>query len=576
MSKQTSRRATVLVQLGLFAGVLLFLNILSNARFSGKPLYAQFDLTEEGRFTLTEGSRNLMRELDDVVYVNVLLEGNFPAGFKRLQGAARELLDDLRSESGYIEYDFEDPSEGSTEEVNERRKELSKDKIEPINLKVKEKDGSSQQLIYPYAICYYKGRSIAVNLLENEVPGVPPEVVLNNSVRLLEFKFASAIKKLKEDARPIIAFTTGHGELDPSETYDLEKTLRQFYDTGRIHLDSLISISTDASILIVAKPRGPFSEKDKFKLDQYVMNGGKIIWMLDKVRVDLDSLQGKKEYFPSEYDLNLEDLLFQYGVRLEPDMVLDMQCSPIPLTTGPVGANRNTDLFPYPYHIVVTPRTEHPIAKSLGPLNLFYAGSIKSDIGVSTDVKRTTLLESSPYSRFQFLPVGMDLNFARYELDASKFDKGAQNLAVLLEGTFPSMFKNRVNADMLSGLEQIGVAFKSQSVPTAMVVVSDGDLIKNKIKQSPQGPYILPPGFNEFNRAYYANKDFVLNTIEYLLGDEGFIEARGKEVKLRLLDQNKVDTWKSRIQALNILVPLAFFGIFAAVFLFVRKRRFAK
>ena len=563
--------------MGLFTGVLLFVNILSNARFSGKPLYAQFDLTEEKRFTLTNGSRELLRNLDDVVTITVLLEGSFPAGFKRLQNATREILDDFRSESGYLEYEFEDPSDGSTEEINARREELKKDNIHPINLRVKDTDGSSEQLIYPYAICYYRGRSIAVNLLENEIPGVAPELILNNSVRLLEYKFSSAIQKLKEGHKPVIAFTTGHGELSPLETADFEKTLRQYYDTGRIHLDSLISISQDASVLVVAKPRGPFSEKDKFKLDQYVMHGGKILWLVDRIRVDLDSLQGRKEYFPSEYDLNLEDLFFNYGVRIEPNLVLDMQCSSIPLVTGTLGNAPQFDLFPYPYHITATPRTEHPIAKSLNAVNLFYPSAIKWDIGATMKIQRTPLLESSPNSRYQYLPVGMNFDFLRYDLDPAKFDKGSQTLAVLMEGIFPSMYKNRVSAEMMSGLNQIGVSYRAESEATAMIVVSDGDVVKNKVNFNAEGrPTFLPLGFNEFNKGYYANKDFLVNAVEYLMAKKGFIEARGKEVKLRLLDTVKAKKNKEWYQAVNILVPLMFFGIFAAVFLVLRKRKFAK
>lgn len=577
MSKSTNRRVQVLLQLGLFTGVLLFVNILSNARFSGKPLYVQFDLTEENRFTLTDGSRQLLRNLDDVVFINVLLEGSFPAGFKRLQNATREVLDDFRSESGYLEYEFEDPSEGSTEEVNARREELKKDNILPINLRVKETDGSSEQLIYPYAVCFYKGRSIAVNLLENEIPGVAPEVILNNSVRLLEYKFSSAIQKLKEGHKPVIAFTTGHGELTSVETADFEKTLRQYYDTGRIHLDSLAAISQDASLLVVAKPRGPFSEKDKFKLDQYVMHGGKILWLIDKIRVDLDSLQGRKEYFPTEYELNLEDLFFNYGVRIEPNLVLDMQCSSIPLVTGTLGNAPQFDLFSYPYHITATPRTEHPVAKSLNAVNLFYPSTIKWDIGAAMKIKRTPLLESSPNSRYQYLPVGMNFDFLRYPLDPLKFDKGSQTLSVLMEGVFPSMYKNRVSAEMMSGLDQIGSPFKPESESTAMIVVSDGDVIKNKVNFNQEGrPSFLPLGFNEFNKGYYANKDFLVNAVEYLMAEQGFIEARGKEVKLRLLDTVKAQKNKEFYQALNILAPLMFFGIFATIFLVLRKRKFAK
>ena len=574
MKNKNNRKVQSLLQLLLFAGVLLFLNILANARINGKALYGYLDMTEEQRYTLTGATRNLLQGLDDVVYIKVLLEGDFPAGFKRLQAATRDVLDDFRSASGYIEYEFEDPGAGTTEQINQRREQLSKEGVNPVNLRVKGVEGTSEKLIYPYAIIYHNNRSFTVNLLENEVPGVPPEVTLNNSVGLLEYKLANAIQKLQLARKPSILFTTGQGELSPMETADLEKSLLEFYETGRVNLDSVVNIGAEAAALVVAKPTLPFSEKNKFKIDQYIMNGGKVLWLIDKVAVSLDSLRGRKSYYPNEYDLNLDDLLFKYGIRIQPDLVLDIQCSTVPLATGMVGNAPQFDYFRYPYHLVVAPQTDHPVVKSLGAVNLLYASSIDTSVQTKTGVQKTVLLQSSRNTRVQLIPMELDFDFLRYDLDPAKFNQAPRAVAMALQGVFPSMYENRVTESMLDGLQQLGLAFRPQSLPTKMIVISDGDVAKNKI--NPRNQSISPLGYNEFDRYLFANKDLLINALEYLLDDNGVIEARGKEVRLRLLDTVKAKQESASWQLFNIGLPLAFLLAFALLYSWVRRRRFAR
>jgi len=574
MKKQRNiRKIQSLVQLGLFAGILLFINVLANARIGGQAMYTYLDMTEEKRCTLTDPTVRLLEGLDEVVYVRVLLEGEFPAGFKRLQSATRDLLDDFRSVSGYVEYAFEDPGQGTVEQINERRQQLSKDGINPVNLRVKDTEGTAEKLIYPYAIVYYKNRNIIVRLLENEVPGVPPEVTLNNSVGLLEYKISNAIQKLQLSRKPNILFTAGHGELEPMQTADLHKTLRDYYEIGRINLDSVVAVGSEASVLVIAKPTRAFSEKDKFKLDQYVMNGGKVLWILDQVRVDLDSLQGRQQYYPNEYDLGLDDLLFNYGTRIQPNLVLDMQCSRIPLATGMVGNAPQFDYFKYPYHLVVTPKSDHPIVKSLGAVNLLYPSSIDTSVVIKTGVTKTPLLESSKNTRMQYIPVEMDFEFLRYDLDPNKFDEDPQVLSLLMEGTFPSLYKNRVTESMLSGLQEMGLEYKEISEPTKMIVVSDGDVARNRVRKD--GTSFSPLGYNEFERYLFANKDFMVNAIEYLLDEQGVIEARGKEVKLRLLDTVEAQENAGFWQLVNIGLPLGFLAVFGLAYNWLRRRRYA-
>jgi len=572
MSKIFRNKVQSLTQLGLLTVAVILINILANARFGDKAMYARLDLTEEQRFTLTTGTKKLLREVDDVVFVRVLLDGEFPAGFKRLQSSTRDMLAKFRSENSLVEYEFEDPAAGTNDEVSARRKQLTEEGIRPINLRLKDRQGTSERLIYPHAVFYYKGRNIVVNLLENEVPGVSPEVILNNAVELLEYKFANAIQKLRITAKPIIVFSTGNGELGGLETADLEKSLRPYYDTGRLNLDSMSSVPKEVAALVIAKPRYPFSEKSKFKLDQYVMNGGKVLWLIDALRIDIDSLRSRERYLATEYNLNLDDLLFQYGARLKTNLVLDYLSTGIQLVTGTVGNAPQFDYFKYPYHVVAMPGVNHPIVKSLDGVNLQYVGTIDT-IKTKTPVKKTVLLESSRRSMLQFSPVTMDFNFLRYDLDSSKFNKKNLPMALLLEGTFPSLYENRMEKDMLEMLQQIGKPYRAESLPTRMIVVADGDVAKNKINIEKQS--YSPLGYNEVDRYLFANKDFVINSLEYLLDEQGVAEARGREVKLRMLDTVQAREEKTKWRLINIALPLVLLALFGWGFQWWRKRRWS-
>lgn len=562
-----------LVQLLSLLGILLAINYAGNSRLGKTALYGQIDLTEEKRFTLSPATKDMLFRLDDVVEVSLLLEGDFPAGFKRLQTAAVELIEDFQAVSPYVQYHFENPNEGSTEQINQRREELAKDNILPTRLTVNSNNERSQQYIYPWAIFYYKGRNLKVNLLENDIPGQNQELVLNNSVALLEYKFANAIQKLQTVLRPVVAFSTGHGELTPIETADLEKSLREHYDTGRIYLDSAVVISQDLDVLLVAKPRAAFSEKEKFKLDQYIMNGGKVLWLMDRINVSLDSLRGKA-YMPLDYETNLEDLFFNYGFRIQPNLVLDLQNSRIPLATSMVGNQPQFEYFPYPYHIVATPDGEHPVAKGVGPINLLYASSIDTTVQVKTPLRKTVLLHSTANTLVQYLPLEMNFRFLEYDPEPEQYNKPVQVFALLLEGVFPSIYRNRITESMMQGLRELDIDVKKESEPGAMIVVADGDVAKNHV---PPGQNRYDPlGYNPFEKFTFSNKDFLLNAIEYLIDEQGIMEARNKEVKLRLLDQGRLMAEKKQWQWINLMVPLVLLLVFGLVYHFLRKRKYGR
>lgn len=570
-------KAQSYIHLALFVGILIFINILANARLKNTRLYSHIDLTEEERFTLTDASRDLIQNLDDVVYIKVLLDGDFPAGFKRLQTATQDLLEDLHNESAYLDYDFENPNDGTTEQINERREKLAEAGIQPVRLNERSSEGSSRKLIYPFAIVSYKLQNIVVNLLENEIPGVPPAVTLNNSVGLLEYKIVNAIQNLKREAKPVVAFTTGHGELESIETADFEASLRRHYQTGRLHLDSLITIDQAAKVIIVAQPKEDFSQQDLFKIDQYVMNGGKVMWLLDQVAVSLDSFRNTKRFFPSPYPLeNLNGLLFKYGVRPNPVLVKDMQCSKIPLVSGYVGDAPQFENYPYPYHLVVTTPSEHPIVKSVGPINVKYVNTIDTDIKTKNPIEKTVLLSSTEKATYQRLPLGMDFNFLEQGVNPDIYNKGQQNLAVLLEGEFTSAYENRVEKTMMDMLERINQPFTKESTPTKMIVVADGDIAKNNYRIHNDDTKYDPLGYNQFEKYTFANKDFLVNAVEYLIDDEGVIAARGKDIKLRLLNSQKAKEEQTKWQVMNIGLPLGILSVFGIVFNWWRRRRYGK
>jgi ABC-2 type transport system permease protein len=559
------KRNQSLIQLGLVLGIAIFLNILGNAFFT------HFDLTEEKRFTLTEPTRKLLDSLQDVVYVEVMLEGEFPAGFKRLQRSVRELLDDFRSESGWIEYEFVDPNSGTTEGINLRRQELAKDGIVPTNLRVKGTEGTSEKLVYPYAKVNYKGRTAVVDLLDEQARGSNPEEQLNNSISQLEYNFANAFLKLMTGGKDVVAFLVGHGELNELERKDLVRSMRTYYEVGTFNLDSAAYIPQNVRVLVVAKPRYPFSDKHKFMIDQYVMNGGKVLWLIDRLNVELDSMRGTNAYVPIDYPLELDDILFKYGVRVNPDLVLDLQSSRIPMVIDPKGTQ---ELFKWFYFPIVFPTTQHPVVKNLDGINLFFPSSIDT-VKTKTGVQKTVLLTSSDKSRLQFSATRLNFEILRYDPDPTKFNQPHIPLAVLLEGEFPSLFENRLTQDFEDFLKNNNQTFKAVSNPTRMLVVSDGDIARNLIA-NPEMGQVMPLGFNRFERYQFANKDFLLNAIEYLRDREGIVAARGREVKLRLLDTVKAQEQATTWQLVNIGLPLVFLLIFALLYHWWRRNRFAK
>jgi len=554
-----------------FVAVVLIIIMLNIA---ASQYYRRIDLTKENRYTLSMATKDLLRNLDDVVFVKVYLEGEFPSGFKRLRNSAKDLLEEFKSYSrGNVEFVFINPNAGSVEDRNAVYKELTEKGLSPTNLRVKGDEELSEKIIFPGAVMVYREKEIPVQLLENQI-GMGPQQVLNNSVELLEYKFANGIKKLTQRNKPRVFLTRGQGELADKSIADIVQTLQSLqYSVDTINLTKEL-IPRSANVLIIAKPLIKFREQEKFKIDQFIMNGGSVLWLIDAVNAEMDSLRGKPVYLSLARDLNLDDQLFKYGVRLNADLVQDLQCNRIPLVVGMLGDQPQTELFPWYYFPLITPANEHAIVRNLDAIALQFAGTL--DIVGRNDtantIRKIPLLHTSPYSKALLSPVRLHFSMLKEPPDRSAFQQKHLIVGVLLEGNFESVFKNRVAETFARILDSINQPFRNKSIFSKMIVVADGDVIRNDVGASGAA---YPLGYWRYTGQTFANKDFILNCIEYLTDDTRLIETRNKEVRLRLLDTQKVKEEKTKWQLLNTAAPLLLVIIFGAVYNWRRRRKYA-
>ncbi len=555
------------VQLAIIVAIVIVINIIAHF------LYFEIDLTADKRFTLSESTKNVVASADDNITIKVLLDGEFPAGFKRLQGSVKDILENFRDINPKIVYEFEDPNEGTSQVVERKRKQLLEDKLVPVNLSYSDGTQLVQKAVFPFAIITYKGRKQIVNLLEEQKLGDDEDVILNKSVSLLEYKFAYAFQRMQSDRSKNILFTQGNGELEPSQTFRLESELRKFHKVGRVSLDTLLKLDSTIDLVIVASPSSTFTLQNQFKLDQYVMDGGKILWLLDKFPVSLDSINKYKFYVPTENSTGLDDLLFKYGVRIMPDLIMDLECSQIPQVVGMAGDKPQTRLFPWNYHLAVASGNAHPIVNNIDRVNMFFPSSMDT-LKTQGSIMKTILLKSSKYSRTQLAPFRLTFEMLKVNPDPTKYNNGGKPVAVLLEGEFESYFNNRLTPDFQNTLDAIGVKFKSKSKRTSQIVVSDADFAKNLVNAATNETEDI--GYNKWERRYYkGNKDFILNAVEYLLDENNILESRSKEIKLRLLDSVKTKAEKTKWQMINVVLPVVLLILFGLIFTFLRKRKYA-
>ncbi len=576
-NKKKDIKQSNIIQLVFGLLIIVLINVI------GYYVFTRFDLTSEKRYTLSEPTKEMLKELDDIVYFQVYLDGEFPAGFKRLRRETKEMLDQFRAYSDYIQYDFINPSASSDpKERNDVYERLMERGLNPTDLQVKTNDGSSQQIIFPGAIVSYRNNEIPMELLLSQM-GIPPEEVLNNSIQNLEFNIANTIRKLSTANRPKVAFIEGHGELSVLETADIAYALSEYYSVERVKINGQLnsltervkvdSVQTEVQnkydALVIAKPDTVFDEKDKFIVDQFIMRGGKVLWLIDPVFASMDSIQFSYATVGVINELNLEDQLFNYGVRLNTNLVMDINALPIPLKTGEVGGAPQIDFFPWYYFPILNPLVDHPIVKNLNAIKTEFISSI--DTLNNRGITKTILLTSSQYSRTVNTPALISLDILQKEPDTRLYNQKHIPVAILLEGEFESLYRNRISPEIRDN-EDIG--FVASSEPGKMIVIADGDIIRNQIRTSGTRPTPYPLGYDRYTGQTFGNKEFILNAMNYLIDESGLISIRSRELKLRLLDRTKINNDKLFWQLLNTLLPVVIIIILGIIMFIIRKRKY--
>jgi len=546
-----------LARLALILAVLIAVNLLSSF------LFFRVDLTQEKRYTLSEATQNLLGGLDDDIHVNIYLTGDLPPGFKRLETSVRETLEEFGARADRnVTYRFIDPVANPNEKKRqELQTQLIQKGLTPTNLVASESGQTTEKLIFPWAVVSYKGRDLPVLLLKGN-RSASREEQLNQSTENVEYELASAIRRLTTVAKKTLGVAVTYTQVEPLRLSDLLATLQQYYDIKLIDLQASHDlIGLDG--LIVAKPDRPFSEDDKYKIDQFVVNGGKALFFVDGLKIDSVGQEGT---YAQPLDLNLNDLFFRWGVRVNDNIIKDLSCAYIPLNVGNLGDKPNIQLLPWRFFPLINSFGKSPIVRNLDAIYTRFASTL--DTVQAVGIAKTPLLFTSQYTKLLKAPALVTYNEARQQPDPRTYNNGVQMVGCLLEGRFQSLYANRI----LPG-DPRAATFKAQAQPGKVVVCSDGDILVNDVNYRTNTPY--PLGYDRFSKNTFANKDFVVNAVNYLLDDNGIIAARGKQIALRPLDKIRLKEERTQWQLLNLLAPLVLVGIVGVAWQFARRKKYS-
>lgn len=509
--------------------------------------FFRIDLTEEGRYTIKPQTVELLKDLDDDVYVEVFLEGDLNPGFTRVRNFTREMLEEFRVYSNNkIKYTFTNPETAASQTArNEFISSLAQKGINPLNVVDNRNGQRSEKLVFPGALISYGGFETGVTFLKGSTGRGNPQEVLNQAIEDVEFELANAIQKLVATQQIKIGWVIGHGELDSLQTASVVSAMLEQYQVIKLNL-SETKLMDAYDLLIIAKPTSKFSLSDLYKLDQYIMKRGKVIFFIDRLDASMEHASDEN-YFAVPYDINLDDMLFRYGVRINPDLVQDVSSVKYPVVTGQANGRPQITPIEWPFFPLVNHYSNHPATRNLDASVFKFVSSM--DTIKSAGIKKTPLIFTSQYSRVLAAPVSVSAASLRAELKPENFQAGPKPLGYLLEGSFPSLFKNRFKPE---GVDEKG--FKESSLPTKLIVISDGDLVRNEINSQTGEP--SPLGYDPVFNVTFANKDLVLNLVSYLINENGIINARSKEIKIRPLDKNKILVDKVYWQAVNLVMPV--------------------
>ncbi|WP_339702249.1 gliding motility-associated ABC transporter substrate-binding protein GldG [uncultured Marixanthomonas sp.] len=534
-------------------------------------VYKRFDLTQDKRYTLSEAAKETIATAKSPIVIDVFLKGNFPAEFNRLQAESKQLLEEFSAYNPNIKFEFINPLE--VDDPQSLQQEFAKREMMGAQVEVRENGKVSTETVFPWALAYYNEKSVAIPLLKNQL-GTTTQERVNNSIQNLEYAFADGFNKLVNPKKRKVAILKGNKELGDRYVADFLSTLKDYYflapftlDSAAISPNKTLQALTEFDLIIAAKPTEAFSDSEKYILDQYTMNGGRSLWLIDATENKIDSVSGKTFAFGK--DLGLNDFFFKYGLRINPNLVKDVYSAPIVLAQG---SERESQYNRYPWFFnpLSSSANNHPIVTNIEAVKFDYASTIDT---LPNQINKTVLLSTSPITEVIGVPYEINLDIEIPENlktvnqgpDPSQYNAGEKPLAVLLEGKFPSAFTNRIKPFQYSENSKT-------SVPTKMVVISDGDLIKNQL----DGNRPLELGFDKFTQTFYGNKEFLLNTVNYLLDDSGLINIRSKEIAVPFLDPQKTAEQRTQWQLVNILLPLGLLAVFGILFQYFRKRRYTR
>ena len=552
--------------------LILILAVIVAVNFIADKWFFRIDLTSEKRYTLADITKSFLKSMDDDILVKVYLDGDLNPGFKRLSRATKEILDEFEVYAPSLHYEFIDPGKGTRKEKKAFINRIEKMGLQPYPVIETKEDGrKTKSFVFPYAIIYFKGKEIPVNLLDN-IQGLSGQENLNHSIEGLEFKLINTLRKLTAKEKPAIAFLEGHGELDELDVIDITRELSQNYKVERGRLSGDATELDKYKAVIIAKPHKPFSERDKFIIDRYLMNGGSLLWLVDAVNITLDSLVRNPETMGMWAELNLDDILFKYGVRINPVLIEDIQAGRIPVNLAPAGSPPKFVPVPWLFYPLLTPSQSNPVSRNINLVRGEFVSFIDT-VGENLKVTRLPLLRTSKFTKATQVPVMVSLFSVNQKPKREEFNRSFLPVAYAMQGEFPSVFAHR---PVPKGITNLKGNTPLVSKETKMVVVADGDIIRNDVKFKDTDPKILPLGYDELTHQTYGNKQFIINAVDYLCDDEGWMELRSRSFTLRLLDKEKLSDEITFWKWLNVTIPVILVILAGIIFIFIRKRKYSK
>lgn len=535
--------------------------------------FFRIDLTSEKRYSISQPTKALLKKANAPLKVSIYLEGDLNPGFTRLKNSTKSLLDEMSVYAAEgIDMEFINPSTAATQAEREQKYlELEAEGMTPTAIYERDKEGKSiQKIVFPWVKMTYGNKTVVVNLLKN-IRGLQGEENLNISIENLEFEITDGIRRLINSQVSKIAFIEGHGELNEAETYDISKVLSRYFQIDRGTLATDATILAEYKAIIIAKPTQPFSESDKYIIDQYIMNGGKVLWLMDGVRVSMENLSTTGISPAIALDLNLDDLLFKYGIRIQPVLLQDVQCASVPVNIAPEGAQPQFEPTPWFFAPLLLTSSQHPISKNITEVRSEFVSTIEV-VGENNNTKASLLLATSDNTHVFSTPATIDLSETHDTKDKNYFNMSYMPVSVLMEGEFESNFANRMRP------KEIINAFPllKKSLKTRQIFVTNGDIIRNETNGIASDSTTLPLGFDRYMNQQFGNREFIANAVLFLTDDEGWIDLRSRSLKLRLLNKQLVNNERLTIQLVSILTPLLLLAIFAVLYNILRKRKYTK